>query len=61
MTNLYEFINPKTKKHSPMISKATFDIIKANAEVKNWIVLRGVHGIVVAGDNSLLELGKRLE
>lgn len=34
MADLYEWINPKTNKHSPMISKATYDLIKENSEVR---------------------------
>ena len=34
MTDLYNWINPKTLKHSPMISKQTYDLIKENSEVR---------------------------
>lgn len=35
MEDLYKFVHPITKKHSPMISKETYDIITKNAEVKS--------------------------
>ena len=38
MADLYNWINPKTRKHSPMISEKVFDIIKANAEVGDPLV-----------------------
>jgi hypothetical protein len=38
MDDLYKWVNPKTGKHSPMISKETHDIITKNADVSrvNW-------------------------
>lgn len=33
MTDLYNWVNPKTEKPSPMISKSTYDIIMANSAV----------------------------
>ena len=33
MTDLYNYVNPKNGKHSPLISKETYDIIMANADV----------------------------
>jgi hypothetical protein len=33
MTDLYNWINPKTGNHSPMIAKTTYDIIMANEAV----------------------------
>lgn len=35
MEDLYNWVNPKTRKHSPMISKETYDIIKENADVSS--------------------------
>ena len=37
MDDLYNWVNPKTKKHSPMISKETHTIILNNAEVNYTI------------------------
>lgn len=34
MEDLYNFVHPVTKRHSPMISKETYDIIMKNAEVR---------------------------
>ena len=39
MTNLYQWTNPKTNKHSPMISKATYDIIMKNEQVLNSAIV----------------------
>lgn len=36
---LYEYINPKTDLHSPMISKETYDIICANADELNSAIV----------------------
>lgn len=36
---LYEYVNPKTELHSPMISKETYDIIEANAEELNSAIV----------------------
>lgn len=36
---LYEYINPKTDKHSPMISKDTYDIICENADELNSAIV----------------------
>lgn len=33
MTDLYEYVNPKNGKHSPLISKEIYEIIMANADV----------------------------
>ena len=33
MERLYKYVHPITKKHSPMISEATYDIITKNADV----------------------------
>ena len=33
MTDLYNYVNPKNGRHSPLISKETYDIIMANADV----------------------------
>ena len=33
MDDLYNWINPKTNKHSPMISKQLYDIVMKNSEV----------------------------
>ena len=39
MEDLYNWTNPKTNKHSPMISKQTLDIIKENAERLNSAII----------------------
>ncbi|XP_067944097.1 ribonucleoside-diphosphate reductase large subunit-like [Watersipora subatra] len=39
MESLYEWVNPKTRKHSPMISLATISIIRANAERLNSAII----------------------
>ncbi|CAG5126241.1 unnamed protein product [Candidula unifasciata] len=39
MADLYNWINPKTGKHSPMISKETFDIIMKNADRLNSAII----------------------
>ena len=36
---LYEYVNPKTDLHSPMISKDTYDIIQANANELNSAIV----------------------
>ena len=41
MADLYHYHHPITNKHSPMISKETFDIITANAEVSACIIRIG--------------------
>jgi len=33
MQDLYDYINPRNGKHSPLISKATYDIIMKNKDV----------------------------
>ena len=33
MQDLYEYINPRNGKHSPLISKQTYDIIMKNKDV----------------------------
>ena len=42
MTDLYNYVNPKNGRHSPLISKETYDIIMANADVsgKKTVILR---------------------
>ena len=35
MAALYAHVNPKNKKHSPLISKQTYDIIMKNADVSD--------------------------
>ena len=37
MEDLYNWMNPKTKKHSPMISEKTYKIITNNADVSNLV------------------------
>jgi len=37
MEDLYEYINPRNGKHSPLISKNTRDIIVRNKEVRNHL------------------------
>ena len=39
MEDLFNFVNPKTKQHSPMISKETFDVVMANAERLNSTII----------------------
>uniref|UniRef100_H2ZNV8 Ribonucleoside-diphosphate reductase n=1 Tax=Ciona savignyi TaxID=51511 RepID=H2ZNV8_CIOSA len=39
MGDLYEFINPRNGKHSPLISKKTYDIILANKEKLNSAII----------------------
>ena len=40
MTDLYNWINPKTDKHSPMISKTTYDLMMAHSAVSEpWLVV----------------------
>ena len=39
MEDLYNFVNPKTKQHSPMISKETFEIVMANADRLNSTII----------------------
>lgn len=39
MTDLYNWVNPKTGKHSPMISKETYDIIMKHAEKLNSAIV----------------------
>nr|KAG5695780.1 hypothetical protein BaRGS_013868 [Batillaria attramentaria] len=39
MTDLYNWVNPKTGKHSPMISKETYDIIIKHAERLNSAIV----------------------
>lgn len=38
-TILYEYVNPKTGKHSPMISKETYDVIMANENELNLAIV----------------------
>ena len=35
MQDLYDYVNPRNGKHSPLISKRTFDIIMQNKDVSN--------------------------
>lgn len=35
MTDLYEYVNPKNGKHSPLISKEIYEIIMTNADVSD--------------------------
>ena len=37
MEDLYNWMNPKTNKHSPMISEKTYKIITNNADVSNLV------------------------
>ncbi|KAJ8328829.1 ribonucleotide-diphosphate reductase subunit rnr1 [Batrachochytrium dendrobatidis] len=39
MQDLYEYVNPKNNKHSPMISKTTFDCILKNADRLNSAII----------------------
>ncbi len=39
MERLYKYVHPITNKHSPMISKDTYDIIMKNAEVSPYYIL----------------------
>jgi ribonucleoside-diphosphate reductase subunit M1 len=39
MEDLYAYTNPKTGKHSPMISKETLDIIRTHQEVLNSSII----------------------
>lgn len=39
MAALYAHVNPKNKKHSPLISKQTYDIIMKNADVLNSAII----------------------
>lgn len=39
MTALYEHVNPRNKKHSPLISKATHEIIMKNADILNSAII----------------------
>lgn len=38
-TQLYEYINPKTGKHSPMISKETYDVVMKHADELNSAIV----------------------
>ena len=44
MEDLYNWINPKTKKHSPMISEKTYKIITKNADVSSLVFAGCVKG-----------------
>ncbi len=39
MEDLYSWINPKTKKHSPMISDSIIEIVRKNSEVLNSAII----------------------
>ncbi|KAK9466741.1 ribonucleotide reductase [Lipomyces arxii] len=39
VTNLYNWVNPKTKKHSPMVSKEIHDIVRAHANEFNSAIV----------------------
>ena len=39
MTDLYEYVNPKNGKHSPLISKEIYEIIMANADVSDTYII----------------------
>ncbi|XP_065184212.1 ribonucleoside-diphosphate reductase large subunit-like [Sycon ciliatum] len=39
MEDLYNYVNPKNKKHSPMISKGTWEIIEANTDRLNSTIV----------------------
>ena len=49
MTDLYNYVNPKNGRHSPLISKETYDIIMANADVsgKKTVILRLCFRVVI--------------
>lgn len=36
MEDLYNYVNPLNKRHSPMISKETLDIVTENKAVSNY-------------------------
>lgn len=38
MADLYNYVNPKNGKHSPLISKQVYEIIKANADVSKKVI-----------------------
>ena len=38
MADLYNWINPKTGKHAPMISEETYNVIMKNADVSSFFV-----------------------
>lgn len=39
MTDLYNYVNPKNGRHSPLISKEAHEIIMANADVSEALSL----------------------
>ena len=39
MTDLYNYIHPKTNKPSPMVSKGTYDVIMKNADRLNSAII----------------------
>jgi ribonucleoside-diphosphate reductase subunit M1 len=39
MMDLYNYINPKNKKHSPMVSKELLDIVTENADRLNSAII----------------------
>ena len=38
MKDLYEHVNPRNRKHSPLISKQTYDIIKKHEDVSEYCI-----------------------
>lgn len=42
MADLYNWINPKTGKHSPMISEEVHNIIKNNADVCSFSFIKRI-------------------
>jgi len=39
MTDLYNYVNPNTNKHAPLISKQLFDVIQANSDRVNSAIV----------------------
>lgn len=35
MEDLYNYVNPRNERHSPMISKETLDLVVANKDVRH--------------------------
>ena len=42
MADLYKYVNPKNGKHSPLVSKEIYEIIKANADVSKKKIITTV-------------------
>ena len=38
MEDLYNYVNPRNERHSPMISKETLDLVVANKDVRHSFV-----------------------